>query len=129
MVTKPKNRVFSALILACRNFSQDFIDLIQLKTLGCYVKRVGTRGSAVDLDGFHDRLDLTGAALSGPRRLEMVADNIGGHYLQEPINGIFMLGPERCQQVAIVLAKFQVGILDQVIQLRPRRFTPVPGGS
>ena len=35
MVTKPKNRVFSALILACRNFSQDFIDLIQLKTLGC----------------------------------------------------------------------------------------------
>lgn len=53
-----------------------------------------------------------GTALSGMLRLEMIVDNVGGHHLQESENGSGMLGLEGAQQATVVVAQFEIGILD-----------------
>jgi len=58
-VAKPKDRPFSFLVVSCRNLSQDFVNLLQLKTLGRYIKGVIRARLLVDLDRFHNRFGLT----------------------------------------------------------------------
>ena len=61
---------------------------------------------------------LACAPFCGPRRLEMIVDDIGRNHFQISINGVFVPRLKGPQQMAIVLAEFQVSILDQVVQLR-----------
>src|ERR1035437_2305940 len=96
-VAKPENRALSILILPRRNLSQDFVDLLELKTLADSIKAVGAGHFRGDLDWFHDCFRFACAPLCGPRRLEMIVDDIGRNHLQKSINGIFLPRLERPQ--------------------------------
>ena len=117
-VAQPENRALSCLILSRRKLGQDLVELLELKTLAHCIKAVGASRFRAHLDWFHDRFRLACAPLCGQRGLEMIMDDIGRNHFQKSINGIFVAGLERPQQAAIALAELQVGILDQVVQLR-----------
>jgi len=57
-----------------------------------------------------------GAALTGVLRLEMIVDNVGGHHLQESKDGIGMLAPKGAQQATVVVAQFEIGVLDEIVE-------------
>src|SRR5271169_1081879 len=96
-VAQPKNRALSFLVFSCRNLPQDFVNLLELKTLAHRGKAISDGGFQAVLDGFYDRFSLAGTALGGQRSLEMIVDYVGRNHLQESINRILLPRLERPQ--------------------------------
>lgn len=59
----------------------------------------------------------------------MIVNHIGGHDFQKSKNRVSVLRTEQNEQAAIVIAEFQVSILDQIVQQRARRIAPLAGCS
>ena len=123
-VAQPENSYLSLLVFACRNQSQDLVDLLQLNPLAHSVKTVWAYRSRIDLKGLDYRFRLVRAPLHGQGRLVMIVDDIGRDHFQKSVNGIFVPRVEGSQQSVVVFAEFQVGVLDQIVDLRTRGFAP-----
>jgi len=128
-VTKPKNCALSFLILPGGDQSENSVDLLDLKAPAYCIGAIGDGGSEAVLEASYliERFGVPCTPFRGQERLEMIVDDIDRDHLQESINRIFVPRLERSQQTAVVLAELQVGVLDEVVQLRARRFTPAAG--
>lgn len=125
-MAKPKDGALFLLILAGGNRSENPVDLVELDTAADDREAVGVR-YRFPLGGDSDRVGHAGSALGGHRRLEMIVDDVVGHDFQESVNGVFAEGLERAQQTAIALTELEVGVLDEVVDLRPGGFEPMTG--
>lgn len=61
--------------------------------------------------------------------LEMIVNHIGCHNLEETENGAGMLCPEVSEQPAVIGTKFQVGLLNQVVEQTRVGFAPASRGA
>lgn len=116
-MAEPEDGALLFLVFSGGDLDQDTIDFFELNALADGVKGVGVGRSRTDLDRFSNRFGLGCAALGGECGLEMIAYDIGRDYLEESINGVFSPRLEGSEQTAIVLAKLEVGVLDQVVEL------------
>jgi hypothetical protein len=70
---------------------------------------------------------LACAALLGQGKLVMIVYDVGGNDFQESENGIGKAWLEASQEAAVVLAQFEIGLLNQVVQNVAGGFTESPG--
>lgn len=121
-VAQPEDHPLFFLVFAGGDLDQYLVDFLELNALADSVKAVGPSHFGAELDRLRDGFGLGCASFRGQCAFEMIVDDIGSDHLEKSVNGVFTLRLERPQQPAIVLTELEVGILDQVVELRTRRF-------
>src|SRR3984893_6040252 len=114
-VTKPENHSLFLLILPACYLSENPVNAFQLEALHRCVKIVSADHARIDVDRL--RQGNPCSTLGRQRTLEIVVYDIRRNHFQKSIDGFLVQRLEASKQTAVIFAEFQVGILNQVVNL------------
>src|ERR1700681_2429099 len=126
-VTKAKHNPLFLLSLPDCYLSENPVNAFQLEALHRCVKIVSADHARIDIDRLRQR--DSSSTLGRHRTLKIVVYNIRRNHFQKSIDGFLVQRLEGSKQTAVIFAEFQVGILNQVVNLWAGGLAPEASGS